>query len=435
MISLRSRLFVATLAALVLTLTLTTGIDAVLTRGQVAAAQARVLKSTADTLYQQRRSTVSYIDVPLTPIPGGVEEQIEPRSAFAGLVPDPNVASNGTVTLVGKQYLYAYHTLPSRGLLLLLLRAQVDWWPFLRILLLSALAGIVLAAALAYGLAGSIVRPIRRVAAASNSLAAGETTTTLPEEGSRELASLARSFNEMNEQLAVSRASERAFLLSVSHEFKTPLTAIRGYAEGLAEGAFSGEETARIILVESRRLERLVHDILDLARMHRDEFAVRQEVVDLADVAREAVARHEATARGFGVRLAAEGDEALVKADYDRVLQVASNLVENALRETPKEGAVTVHSAAGALTVSDSGPGLASDDLPRAFDRFFLYDKYGRERPVGSGLGLAIVKQLSEAMGGSVTARSVPGEGASFTVHLPVSAAPAAREQRESVEA
>ena len=162
-----------------------------------------------------------------------------------------------------------------------------------------------------------------------------------------------------------------------------------------------------------------MHDLLDLARMNRHEFSVRKEPVDLADIAREAVARHEASARDFGVALSAASEEAWVEADHDRLLQVASNLIENALRETPRSGTVTVMAGSAGLEVSDTGPGLDLGDLPRVFDRFFLYDKYGRERPVGSGLGLAIVKQLTEAMGGTVVVRSAPGEGATFALRLP----------------
>jgi two-component system OmpR family sensor kinase len=223
----------------------------------------------------------------------------------------------------------------------------------------------------------------------------------------------------MAAQLAESRDSERNFLLSVSHELKTPLTAIRGYAEGLSEGAFPPDEAARTILVEARRLERLVQDLLELARMNRREFSVRREPVDLAEVAREVIARHDAAARSFDVALAADGDESWVDADPDRVLQIASNLVENALRVTPPGGTVSVGVAPQLLTVSDTGPGLAPDDIARAFDRFFLYDKYGRERPLGSGLGLAIVKQLAVAMGGDVTVTSDPGAGAVFSLELP----------------
>ena len=205
----------------------------------------------------------------------------------------------------------------------------------------------------------------------------------------------------------------------MSHELKTPLTAIRGYAEGLGEGAFTSEDAARTILLESRRLERLVRDLLDLARMRRSEFSVRREPVDLGAVARQAVRRHEAAAREFGVELAAEPGESWVEADQDRVLQVASNLVENALRETPRSGSVVVRAEGTELAVADTGPGLDPADLPHAFDRFYLYDKYGRERPVGSGLGLAIVKQLAEAMRGRVSVESAPGRGTVFRLTLP----------------
>jgi two-component system sensor histidine kinase BaeS len=207
------------------------------------------------------------------------------------------------------------------------------------------------------------------------------------------------------------------FLLSVSHELKTPLTAIRGYAEGLADGAFTADEAARVIGIEAGRLDRLVRDLLDLARMNRAEFSVRREEVDLAEVAREAVRRHEASARHFDVALEASGGENWVEADHDRLLQVASNLVENALRETPGGGRVIVAVAPGVLSVSDTGPGIPPADVPRAFERFYLYDKIGKDRQVGSGLGLAIVQQLTRAMGGDVTVESSEA-GTTFSVRL-----------------
>jgi two-component system, OmpR family, sensor kinase len=417
--TLRGRLFAATLAALALTLTLTIAIGAILTRQQVDRAQASALARQADTIALTRRQSVSYVNS--RSVQGGITTMVDTRAKLAPYVSDVNRPSNGTTTYQGKQYIYSYRTIPSRGLLLLRPASSkaAAWHPFLGDLLLAALAGAALAALLSFAVARSIVRPVRRVAAASHALAAGETPRPLPEEGAAELASLAQAFNEMAAQLAVSRESERNFLLSVSHELKTPLTAIRGYAEALGEGAFTSEEASRTILVEARRLERLVRDLLDLARMNRREFAVSREPVDLVDVAREAVARHETAAREFGVALAAEGDEAWVEGDHDRLLQVASNLVENALRETPPSGSVVVRAEARSLMVSDTGPGLELDDLPHAFDRFFLYDKYGRERSVGSGLGLAIVRQLAEAMGGTVAVDSSPGAGATFTLTLP----------------
>ena len=110
----------------------------------------------------------------------------------------------------------------------------------------------------------------------------------------------------------------------------------------------------------------------------------------------------------IGVELREEGEEQWVEADHDRLLQVASNLIENALRETPPEGSVVVSVRPGVLAVADTGPGIAEADQAHAFDRFYLYDKFGRDRPVGSGLGLAIVKQLATAMGGDVRVESPP---------------------------
>jgi signal transduction histidine kinase len=415
--SLRARLFAATLAALALTLALTIAIGAVLTRRQVDRSQAASIARRADDLAQQRRQDVNYKRQ--NEVVGGVRRMIEPRRSFRTLVPDVNKSSDGEVTYQGQQQLYSYRTLPHLGLLLLRPASlqSAAWRPFLGDLLLAALAGVVLAAVLSFVVARSIARPIRRVAAATRALAADQSHDPLPTGGTTELDSLAQAFNQMTEQLASSRQAERDFLLSVSHELKTPLTAIRGYSEGLAEGAFEPEEAARIISLEASRLERLVRDLLDLARMNRSEFSVRREPVDLAEVAREAVHRHEAPAREFGVALTAEGGEAWVDADADRLLQVTSNLVENALRETPAGGSVTVRAAGDRLLVSDTGAGIPADDVPHAFERFYLYDKADKDRPVGSGLGLAIVKQLATAMGGDVAVESGPG-GTTFAVRL-----------------
>ncbi len=330
-----------------------------------------------------------------------------------------NKSSDGQTTYLGRQQLYSYRTLPRLGLLLLRptsIRSSA-WRPFLVDLLLAGLAGAAFAATISFLLARSIARPIRRVADATRALAAEDRHEPLPREGSSELVSLADAFNQMAAQLAASREAERDFLLSVSHELKTPLTAIRGYAEGLSEGVFEADEAARTIKLEASRLERLVRDLLDLARMNRSEFSVRREDVDLAETAREAVRRHEVAALQFDVALSASGTESWVEADHDRLLQVASNLVENALRETPAGGSVTVRAEPGRLIVSDTGPGIPAGDVARAFERFYLYDKVGKERPLGSGLGLAIVKQLTVAMGGDVRVESGP-QGTTFEVVL-----------------
>jgi two-component system OmpR family sensor kinase len=415
--SLRARLFLATLAALAITLGLTVVIGGILTRRQVDRSQASTLARLADDRAADRRKHVSYRrgNEKL----GSILVMVQVRSSFAGLVPDVNKSSDGETTYQGEKQLYSYRTIPQRGLIYLR-PASVNsaaWHPFLVDLLIGALAGAGIAAVLSFLLARSIARPLQRVAAATRALASDERHEPLESEGTTELAALAEAFNLMVEQLAASRDAERAFLLSVSHELKTPLTAIRGYAEGLGEGAFEPAEAARVITTESGRLDRLVRDLLDLARMNRAEFSVRSEAVDLAEVAREAARRHEPTARGLDVDLRAVAEEAWVVGDADRILQIASNLVENALRETPAGGSVTVAADGVRLLVSDTGPGIPAADLPHAFERFYLYDKIGRDRLIGSGLGLAIVRQLATAMGGTVDVQS-SAAGTTFTVAL-----------------
>ncbi|MDE3026489.1 MAG: HAMP domain-containing histidine kinase, partial [Acidobacteriota bacterium] len=295
------------------------------------------------------------------------------------------------------------------------------WEPYVWGLVIAAAAGGVLAAAAALLLARRISRPVDRVADAARSLARGTHPDPVPVEGAAEVATLAVAFNALADQLRRAQEAERNFLLSVSHELRTPLTAIRGYAEAVEDGAIDPREAARTVSVEAARLERLVRDLLDLARMNRTDFSVSNAEIDLGEVADDAVRRYQPQADTFGVSLVAVANApAPAVADADRVLQVVSNLVENALRLTPAGGEVRVVAAPGLLRVEDTGPGLEDSDRERAFERFYLHSRYGRERRVGTGLGLAIVKELTQAMGGSVEVESRPGELTAFTVRLRV---------------
>jgi len=346
-------------------------------------------------------------------------ERFVPPSAGARL--RRGLPVQGSTTLEGAEYVYAARRAQNRALVLLRpasLRSS-DWRPFAQGLLVAGLVGSLLAAAVSLFLARAITRPVQLVARASRSLAAGGSPEPVPVSGSDELAQLAASFNDMAVQLRRAKEAERAFLLSVSHELKTPLTAIRGYAEAVSDGAIEPAEGGETISVEARRLERLVQDLLDLARLNRSSFAVERHPVDLGETAREAVHRYEPAARSYGVSLEAVSDEgAGALADADRLLQVISNLVENALRSTPAGGSVRVEARPGELRIRDTGPGLAPDELPRAFERFYLFERYRGERGVGTGLGLAIVKELTQAMGGTVEVESRPGEGSTFVVRL-----------------
>ncbi|MBD0328548.1 MAG: HAMP domain-containing histidine kinase [Thermoleophilia bacterium] len=435
--SLRARLLAAIGVVAILSVALAVAIGAVLTRRAVERNTLRDLSAQADLLASREREALLPLGrigslqrwqeeqdvtiVPDLPLDGSspyltVEQAARVRSGGA---------VDGTVTVAGTRYFFAAREVQEKGFVLLRPTEVVAsaWRPQLEGLLVGAAAAIVLAGLAAFLLARAIAQPVRRVADAAGALARDESPPRLPVHGSRELALLARSFNEMAEQLARARDAERSFLLSVSHELKTPLTAIRGYAEGLGEGMLPVGEAAETIRREAERLERLVRDLLDLGRMRKREFTVRREPIDLADVARDAVRRHEQQARAFGVALEAAGPaSAPAIADAERVLQVISNLVENAIRLTPAGGRVRVAADGGAISVEDTGPGLAREDLPRAFERFYLYSRYGRERPVGSGLGLAIVKELTHGMGGTVEVDSEPGAGACFTVRLPTPA-------------
>jgi two-component system OmpR family sensor kinase len=436
--SLRTRLFAAVAVIVVMSVGVTFLVGLVLTRSAVERANLDDLSHQADLLAERERSQLlplAHLST-LQPFLAKQREQVQvvPLSRESAVLSEARRASlrrakpvKGHVTLDGSRYLFAAQNVEGKGFVLLrpakLRSAEVS--PFLKGLLIASLVGAALAALASFLLARAISGPVRRVAEAARSLAGGRAPEPLAAEGSTELAQLALAFNEMAEQLQRAREAERTFLLSVSHELKTPLTAIRGYAEGLAEGAVTVEEAAETIRREASRLERLVRDLLDLARLNQHEFTVESGPIDLAEVAREAVARYEPDARAAAVELeAVVAENAAAQGDHDRALQVVSNLVENALRSTPPGGTIRVRAEPGLIAVEDTGVGLPPEDLPRAFERFYLYERNRAGGRLGSGLGLAIVKELTEAMGGSVEVRSTVGEGTTFVVRLPAARSP-----------
>ena len=442
--SLRTRLFAAVAVIVVLSVGVTFGVGLVLTRGAVERANLDDLSHQADLLAERERSQLlplAHLST-LQPFLAKQREQVRvvPLSQESPVLSEARRANlrrgepvKGHVTLDGRRYLFAAQNVEGKGFVLLrpakLRSAEVS--PFLKGLLIACLVGAALAALGSFLLARAISGPVRQVAEAARSLAGGRAPEPLAAEGSTELAQLALAFNEMAEQLQRARETERTFLLSVSHELKTPLTAIRGYAEGLAEGAVTVDEAAETIRREAGRLERLVRDLLDLARLNQHEFTVESGPIDLAQVARDAVARYETDARAAAVELEVlVAESAASQGDHDRALQVVSNLVENALRSTPPGGTIRVRAEPGLIAVEDTGVGLPPEDLPRAFERFYLYERNRAGGRLGSGLGLAIVKELTEAMGGSVEVRSTVGEGTTFVVRLPAARSPSQAAER-----
>jgi len=437
--SLRARLFLGAASALLVSIILTVGIGALLVRRSAEHQARRSLDRQADLLAVQER-TAPMIPERLANLGLFLATQQQRLSILsldqaALLLPPAGAAAlrsgrpaDGDVTIRGTKFLYAARPVGTRAVVLL--RAarfeSDDWRPFGLSLLVAGLIGAGLAALFALLLTRAIARPIRRVAGAARSLAAGEQPASIPATGPDEAVALANAFNEMAAELERAHAAEKAFLLSVSHELKTPLTAISGHGEAISEGVIAPEAAGKVIVREAKRLDRLVRDLLDLARLNQRTFTVQRQPLDLAQIARAAATRYQAQAEalGVGIEVACSAEAAAV-GDADRLLQVLSNLIENALRCTPAGGTVTVTASAGTLAVSDTGPGLAPDDLPRAFERFYLHGRYNRNPRLGTGLGLAIVKELVEAMGGSITVASRPGEGTEFTIMLPVADATA----------
>ena len=294
--------------------------------------------------------------------------------------------------------------------------------------LLASLITLALGAAAAVVVGRRLARPVRQADHAARRIASGELSTRLPDppaSSTDELADLSRAINTMAESLERSQGLEQQFLLSVSHDLRTPLTSIRGYAEAIADGATPDvHQAASVITREARRLERLVSDLLDLARLDARSFSLTLVDMDLSQLAASAVRAFEPEAerRNLRTSISVPPSPVAVRVDPDRFSQVMANLLENAGKFARTSVVVEVRAMddRGEVSVQDDGPGLAAEDLPHVFERLYV----ATHRPVrsesGSGLGLAIVRQLTELMGGTVTAGSAPGGGARMTVSLPM---------------
>ena len=329
---------------------------------------------------------------------------------------------------------------------ILLTRDAGDLGPSWGYFIIAGGAALLVAALVAWQMSRRMARPLVEAMEVTGRIASGELTSRVPvhPHDYPESASLAGSINDMAKSLEDGRARERHLLLAVSHDLRTPLTSIRGFAEAIQDGAIEdSRHAADVIIAESRRLERLVGDLLDLTKLEARQMSISLRPTD----AREVVAttaegfRPTAAARGIALVLRLPGsadgvatDAVLgepaaplppppVAADPDRLAQLLANLLENALAFARSTVTVTLadspESGACVVTVDDDGPGIARGDLERVFERFYQADR-GPKRRMGSGLGLAIVAELAAAMGGSVRAESpldVSG-GSRFVVTL-----------------
>lgn len=295
----------------------------------------------------------------------------------------------------------------------------------LRYFLLVAAAVLVVAAIVAWALARRFSRPLVAAVGATRRIADGDLDATVPtaKRDDPEFRQLAEAINAMAAGLSRARDQERQFLLSVSHELRTPLTSIRGYADAVADGATDDVHGAvTVIGTEARRLDRLVQDLLDLAKLDADRFSLRLEVVGCSAVVGQVVEGFRPRALAAGLELAtapSDSDPLLALADRDRLGQMMGNLVENAARFATSRitiGAGRLDSSV-ALWVEDDGPGIPSDEIPRVFERHFSSDQSSPGRH-GTGLGLAIVVELASAMRATVQVHSPApgGRGTRFVI-------------------
>ena len=297
---------------------------------------------------------------------------------------------------------------------------------------LAFLGGLLVAAGLFVYLSRRLTRPVLALSAAADEVAQGHYDVELPPVTSRdEIGDLTDRFREMTERLSEASKLERNFLMTVSHELRTPLTAIRGHVDALREGLVE-EPAARdasldVIRTETDRLSRLVGDLLDLAKLNANRFTLVDEEVDLERLLEQAYQGFVEDARRREIHYARSIEAAPVLiTDGDRVLQIVSNLLANALEWTPDGGVVMlgVSRADGQVrvSVSDSGPGIAEVDRDRVFRPF--WSKNGQ----GTGLGLPIARELAVALGGRLELRSGSGTGSTFDLVLPATSPQGPRE-------
>lgn len=317
-------------------------------------------------------------------------------------------------------------------------------------LLVSLLLGVIIAR--------SIALPLQQIGRAAGAVASGDYAHRLPEKGPPEIKRVAASFNLMAGQVQAGHQAMRDFVSNVSHELKTPLTSIQGFAQAILDGTAATPEaqkqSAQIIYEESGRMHRMALNLLDLARLDSGIADLKRDTLDMNALVNGVAERFAPQARAAGVTLNVDlAALPAITGDGDRLAQVFTNLLSNAVRYTPAGGKITVAGAvvqgvprprptrAGLvqpdattalsergdfieISVADSGPGIPPEDLGRIFERFYQVDK-SRKRDRGTGLGLAISKEIIEAHGGYITAESKPGMGAKFMALLPVSEADA----------
>ena len=310
-------------------------------------------------------------------------------------------------------------------------RPRAVYADVVRALLPSLLIAAIISAGVALVVAGllarTITRPLGRLVGGVRAFASDQ-RARVPVAGPQEVRELGGAFNEMAAEIERARASEQAFLADISHELRTPLTSIHGFAQAIVEGEARDEgvpRAAEIIQRESRRLVRMVEGLLQVAKLEAGVQLLARESVGAADLLRSAVAALDVQAKEAGVAFDVRTAPLPVVGDPDRLSQLFMNVLDNAVKHSPRGATVHVdgerHDGEVVVRVRDQGTGLEPGSERRLFARFWRGDNAAARS--GAGLGLAIAQAIAQAHGGSIDARNAPGGGAEFAIHLPAAAA------------
>ena len=298
----------------------------------------------------------------------------------------------------------------------------------------GGLIALLLSLVLAFALSRWVADPLQQVVVAARNYPKGsEEMKPVSPRGPREVQDLTRAFNSMVKRVNSTQRSQRDFVANVSHELKTPLTSVQGFAQAILDGTADTPEArkqaAQIIYDEAGRMHRMALDLLDLARFEAGTADLKMSSVDMGPLLRGVIEKFALQAQKAGVNLQVDvpSDLPLLIGDGDRLAQVFTNLVDNALKYTPTKGHVTLSAANVGnemeLSITDTGEGVPDEALPHLFDRFYQVDpsRAGGEKH-GAGLGLAIVQEITQAHGGRISVRSQAGHGTTFVIHLPLAA-------------
>ncbi|MBM3166197.1 MAG: cell wall metabolism sensor histidine kinase WalK [Chloroflexi bacterium] len=300
---------------------------------------------------------------------------------------------------------------------------------YARPFLWAGLIALVVSVVIAFVLARSVYMPVRRISEAADRIAQGNYDQEVPIKGDKEVKGLALSFNQMARQVKQSQQTLRDFVANVSHELRSPLTSIKGFAQAITDGTAKDKQSqnkaASIIEDESKRMMRLVDDLLELSKLESGQITMAREAVDIKELLEHCRDIFAMRAEEKGVKLTLEMQPlSAASGDIDRLEQVFNNLIDNALKHTPKGGkvSITAYQPATSLievTVSDTGQGIPPEELRHVFERFYRVNNSGTK--TGTGLGLAIAKEIIKAHGGNIAVFSKLNDGTRFVVTLPAS--------------